>query len=136
MYNDYFLLKLKFPYGYFSTPPTLCTVPLNRRGFWSKHVNAQNLTFFLGAFLRTGGLHQVQKICKSLSIKKSRDIKIASQVGRYLYVEYRNNVRLSQVNAKSCLNLFRLIFYEVKTSLRSRTGTRKNGRQNISIMLL
>ena len=50
--------------------------------------------------------------------------------------EYRNNVRLSQVNAKSYLNLFRLIFYEVKTSLRSRTGTRKNGRQNISIMLL
>ena len=58
------------------------------------------------------------------------------KVGRYLCVEYRNNVRLSQVNAKSYLNLFRLIFYEVKTSLRSRTGTRKNGRQNISIMLL
>ena len=53
-----------------------------------------------------------------------------------IYIEYRNNVRLSQVNAKSYLNLFRLIFYEVKTSLRSRDGTRKNGRQNISIMLL
>ena len=56
--------------------------------------------------------------------------------GRYLYVEYRNNVRLSQVNAKSCLNLFHFTFYEVKQVLRNLVGTRKSGRQNISIMLL
>ena len=82
-------------------------------------------------------------------VKKNKLLKIAiiqqltykghkksERSGGILYVEYRNNVRLSQVNAKSCLNLFRLIFYEVKTGLRSRTGTRKNGRQNVSIMLL
>ena len=53
-----------------------------------------------------------------------------------IYIEYRNNVRLSQVNAKSYLNLFHFDILRSKTSFQRRDGTRKNGRQNVSIMLL
>ena len=68
----FYLLKFKFLHGYFLTSPTLWTASLNRKGFWSKNIDAQTeIVFDVRAFLRTKELYWGWKICKnSLSIKK------------------------------------------------------------------
>ena len=57
--------KLQVSLWLLLTPPTLCTASLNRRGFWSKHMDAQTETIFdLGTLLRTKGLYDSKKIVK------------------------------------------------------------------------
>ena len=69
-----FFCKAQFVGQQISTPPTLCTASLNRKGIWSQQMDAQTKAIFgTEASPRTRGLQKLQKFARIFFRKKLED---------------------------------------------------------------